>query len=181
MQALGGGADDVEVAVQIICVQRCDREPPLTLPVPALRREDAVDAPLVQHGLDDSRAPVALGALAQDRVDGARVPDPHDRPSPDVEAEHRAVALAPSLRRQVQTIGPQLEGVPEHREAARTRQFGQRSGSGDRRGCRSREGQPAHGPPLCTGSRSDRPTLRRRRPPHQTGAADPVAADSGAG
>ena len=127
-QPLGRDADDVEVAVQMVRVERHHGEPPLRAPLAALGREHAVDAHLAEHVLDLAPAPVAVRPLAQDRVDRVRLGERDHRHRADREAEHRPVPARPVLEREVQPRVAQLQRVPGSRHAARPRQLGDRRG-----------------------------------------------------
>ena len=77
-QPLGGGADDVEVGVEAVGVERGHREAALASPVLSLDGEDAVEAQFPEDRLDLALAPEALRPLAQERVGGLPVGDDDD-------------------------------------------------------------------------------------------------------
>ena len=123
VQAVVGDADDVEVAAQVVRVERGDREPPLPAPVRALGGERADDPDLLRDGLDLAPAPIAVGALAQDRVDGVGLREADDRARAHREPEHRSVAPPPLLDDHVQPGAPDPVSVAEAGKPSRAGQF----------------------------------------------------------
>jgi 2-haloacid dehalogenase len=123
-QPLVGDADHVEVPAQVVGVERGHREPALAAPVLPFRRERADDPDLLRDRLDLAPAPVAVRALAQQRVDRVGPGEADDLATrAHREPEHRPVAAPPPLDHQVQALRPELEGVAHGRQAARAGQL----------------------------------------------------------
>jgi hypothetical protein len=98
--------------------------PALATPIVAIGREDAVDRHLDQDVVDLAPAPIAVGPVAQDRVDRRRVGDADDGAGADVEANQWPVRIAPPLERQVHPVGSKCGRVAEPRQSPRSRQVG---------------------------------------------------------
>ena len=127
MQPLGARADDVKVAVEMIGVQRRDREASLTAPFLALRDENALHVGFIGVPLELPPATEPLRTFTQDRVDRLGVPHAHHASLREIESEDRAIAPAPLFGRRVQAARTQLVRVAETRQSRRARQVGDRS------------------------------------------------------
>jgi hypothetical protein len=130
VQPLRRHADHLVEAVEVVRVQCAHRELALAPPVLALGGEDAVDADLVEHLLELAPAPVAVGPLAQHRVDRLGPGEHDDRAPAEPHAVRGAVAARPFLEHEMQALGPQLQRVAGSRQAARGRQVGDGRGRG---------------------------------------------------
>ena len=128
VQALGAGGDDLEVALQVVAVQRGDDQPAHPPPVVSLGREDPDLADFLGDLEDLAPAPEAVRPIAQGVVDGVDVGDHHDLPPAQVEAVEGPVALGPGLGGLVQPVGPQLMGVADQRQATGPGQVRDRAG-----------------------------------------------------
>jgi hypothetical protein len=124
VETFGAGANDFEVAAQVVRIQGGDSEATLASPVVAFGAEDALDAGLGRDLVDLAPAPEAVRSLAQDRVDRVWVGDGEDDARSESKAEGRPVAARPPFDREVQPTGAELQGVAGDREGPRPRQIG---------------------------------------------------------
>src|ERR1700739_2318229 len=98
VQTLRARAHDLVVALEVVGVQRRDRETALAPPLIPLGGEhtDRADE-LPADALAQPRAPEALRTLAQRLVDRVRVRDHHHGPAAKLEGKDRTVTLTPLL------------------------------------------------------------------------------------
>ena len=127
-----------------------------------------VTAGLVGDLIELAPAAVAVGAVAQDLVDRVEVGDDHHPARAEIDAEERAVAVAPALGDRVQAVGARLERVADQRPAARAR-AGRRSAGGH--GCSVGVGRPGSGA-VAISAASRRRSTRKRHIPIATSAGD---------
>ena len=97
-KALGTRAHDLVVALEVVRVQRGDREAALLAPLRALGGEhtDRADQ-FPRHALDPARTPEPVRTLAQRPIDRIRVCDHDEATAPELERIDRPVAFTPIL------------------------------------------------------------------------------------
>ncbi len=152
VQPFGRDADRVEVAVQVVRVQRSDDELTLAPPRLALDREHAGEADFREAVLDLPPTPEALGAFAQHTIDLLGVAEDDDQSWADAELEERPVAIGPLLDDDVRAShGNGLVETADQGQPARAGQVTNRA----RRSCRALR---AHRSLLSISPRASHPT-----------------------
>ena len=105
----------MEVAVQVIGVQRRDDQASLVPPFVSLGDEHASETRFVRALLQLVPAPVTLRTVPQDRVDRLNATDTHDTPRAKIEAKDRAIAPAPVLGHGMQRARAHLMRITQER------------------------------------------------------------------
>jgi hypothetical protein len=119
VETLGRQSNRVEVAVQVIGVQRRYRQAPLPTPALPLGREHPLGSGLIGVHLELAPAPKPLGSLAQDVVYRRGVANSDYPTRPEIEPEERAVLAAPALGGEMKLAGANLQRVTQTGKRAR--------------------------------------------------------------